>query len=211
MSQPPIPFPGELYRDIGAYFNEYADRVRAAARTVDAGALAQAAALIETAIVEGKTVWACGNGGSAAIANTLQVDFYKGISTHTAIKPRVLSLNAETSTLTAVANDVGYEAVFSHQLERFGRPGDVLIIVSSSGNSPNILAAIKTAKAVGMPTIAMVGFDGGKAKIAADVALHAEGQNYGVIEDVHQGLMHTLAQFIRMKHLGSEHFGQVRF
>ncbi len=211
MSPSTAPFPNERYLDIGTYFSDYADRVRSASKSVDTRALAEAASLIEAAILEGHTVWSCGNGGSAAIANTLQTDFYKGISTFTQLKPRVLSLSAETSTLTALGNDVGYDSVFSHQLERFARPGDVLITVSSSGNSPNILKAIETARGLKMPTIAMVGFDGGKAKHAADVVLHAEGQNYGVVEDVHQGLMHTLAHFIRMKHLAAEHFGKIKF
>jgi D-sedoheptulose 7-phosphate isomerase len=97
---------------------------------------------------------------------------------------------------SAIANDYGFEKVFSTQVGYVGRPGDVLLAISSSGNSANILGAVATAHEVGMSTIGLSGFSGGLLKPAVNVSLHVDANNYGIVEDVHQSLMHVLAQFI---------------
>jgi phosphoheptose isomerase len=114
--------------------------------------------------------------------------------------PRVHSLVANIEIATAIANDLSYGRLFSFQLESYGSPDDVLVAISSSGNSDNIVGALECAKRKGMTTIAMVGFSGGKAKELADIVLHVDNRNYGVVEDVHQSLMHVLAQYIRQRH-----------
>jgi phosphoheptose isomerase len=91
--------------------------------------------------------------------------------------------------------------VFALQLRSLGRPGDVLIAISSSGNSPNIVQALSWARDNGLRTIAMTGFAGGKAREVAEITLHVAAENYGVVEDVHQSLMHLLAQWLRQNHL----------
>ena len=97
---------------------------------------------------------------------------------------------------SAIANDIGFEAVFSHQIALTGRAGDVLVAISSSGNSPNILAGVDAAKEAGMVTIGLSGFSGGKLRASADIVLHVDIDNYGIVEDAHQALCHVLAQFI---------------
>ena len=99
--------------------------------------------------------------------------------------------------ISAIANDVGYDYIFSYQIEMKGNQDDVLIAISASGNSPNIIKALATAKEKGLITIAFVGFDGGKAKEIADIVIHVEEDNYGIIEDAHQSVMHILAQNLR--------------
>ena len=181
---------------IGAYLNDYADALRDALRGVDAEALDRARVAIERAAAEGRHVFSIGNGGSAAIADHLCCDFTKG--THAEGHPvvRTQSMNANVALYTAVANDFGFERVFSYQVEMLGRAGDVLVAISSSGNSANIVHAVAAAKAAGMTTIGLSGFSGGTLKDAADIALHIDAPNYGIVEDAHQALCHVLAQFI---------------
>ena len=107
-----------------------------------------------------------------------------------------LALTTDTSFLTAYANDFGFEKVFATQLAMVARPGDVLIAISSSGNSENILQAVAEARSNGLATVGLSGFSGGRLKDSVDVSLHVDVANYGVVEDVHQMIMHVIAQFI---------------
>ena len=163
---------------------------------------ASAEVLLE-AYTRGAAVFSCGNGGSAAIANHLQCDHLKGIRAHTELSPRVVSLSTNVELLTAIANDIGYEEVFAYQLQSQARPGDVLIAISSSGRSANIVQALEWAHEHGLRTIAFTGFDGGGARVLAEIPLHVDCSNYGVIEDLHQALMHALAQYICQSRMGA--------
>src|SRR5262249_35798204 len=118
-----------------------------------------------------------------------------------ALKPRVSSLSTTVELLTAIMNDIGQDQVFSYQLESLASRGDVLIAISSSGASPNIVHALRKAREMQLTTIAFTGFCGGDAAKLADVSLHVTAQNYGVIEDMHQSIMHMLAQYLRQGHL----------
>lgn len=187
---------------LGAYLVCYADRLRDALCGVDAGALDAARALIDGAARDGRRVFSIGNGGSAAIAEHLCCDFTKGTAAHGHPTIDTCSLTANMALYSAIANDFGFEHVFERQIELIARAGDVLIAVSSSGNSPNIVAAVTAAKARGVPVIGLSGFAGGKLRDAADVVLHVDIDNYGVVEDAHQALMHVLAQFIAVRRDG---------
>jgi phosphoheptose isomerase len=123
-------------------------------------------------------------------------DHAKGTHYDAHLRPKIEPLTSG-SILTAIANDIGYEDVFSFQLSMKGSAGDILVAISASGNSPNIVNAIKKAKELNMDTIAFVGFDGGEAAKLSDIVLHVQEDNYGIIEDCHQCLMHILAQHIR--------------
>ena len=149
-------------------------------------------------------MFSCGNGGSASIANHLQCDHVKGVRTTTDLPPRVLSLSTNVELLTAIANDMGYEDVFVYQLQSQSRPGDVLVAISSSGRSANIVRALTWARDNGLHTIAITGFDGGAARTLADVAIHVDCTNYGIVEDLHQAIMHALAQYIRQSRMTAE-------
>ena len=205
-------FPDRLIPDAGTYADEYFQRLATASTTIDRGALSAAGRLVAQTIANGGRIYSCGNGGSAAIANHLVCDCLKGIRTGTAIKPKVHSFSTTVETLTAIANDIGSEQIFSFQLESMGEKGDLLIAISSSGSSPNIVRAIETASSLGVRTIAMTGFDGGRSRQVADISLHVECDNYGIIEDIHQSLMHILAQHVRHGHLADpESLGRVKF
>ena len=172
-----------------------------AASSVQPAALDQAAAILLDAYTRDAVVFSCGNGGSAAISNHLQCDHVKGVRNTTDLTPRVVSLSSNIELLTAIANDLAYEDVFVYQLQSQARTGDVLIAVSSSGRSPNIVRALKWAHEHGLRTIALTGFDGGAARAVAEVTIHVDGANYGIVEDLHQAIMHALAQYIRQSRM----------
>jgi D-sedoheptulose 7-phosphate isomerase len=194
-------FPDQLFESAGAYCDAYFEHIKAAAASVDRDQLRRAAEVIERTVARGGTIYACGNGGSAAIANHLACDCLKGIRTDSSIKPRVSSLSATIELITAIANDISYEEIFRFQLSSLGKPGDALIAISSSGQSPNIVNALSWARENGIDTIAMTGFGGGQAGSVADINLHVRAENYGVVEDVHQSLMHLLSQYVRHRNL----------
>jgi phosphoheptose isomerase len=194
-------FPDTPFDHPGDYIAAYSREIAAAHKTIDAAAFDRAATTLQGAIARNATIWTCGNGGSAAIANHFVCDHTKGTRTDTQIMPRVHSLVSNIEITTAIANDMAYDQVFSYQLHSYALPGDVLVAISSSGNSPNIWNALKWAKTAGVHTIAMTGFNGGKARDIADISLHVAAHNYGVVEDVHQSLMHALAQFLRQRHM----------
>jgi phosphoheptose isomerase len=193
----PVKFPVAPHTNAGSYFDAYSDEIFRAAKTIEPAALDRAGELLVEAYTRGRRAYSCGNGGSASIANHMQCDHVKGIRTATDLTPRVQSLSTNVELLSAIANDLGYEHVFTYQLQSQSEPGDVLIAVSSSGRSPNIVQALTWAREHGLRTIAVTGFTGGAARELAEVSIHVECTNYGVIEDLHQATMHALAQYVR--------------
>jgi phosphoheptose isomerase len=200
----PTKFPKAPYTGAGWYFEAYAEEIARAASSIEPASLDRAAAILLEAYTSGAGVFSCGNGGSAAIANHLQCDHVKGVRTATDLAPRVLSLSASIELITAIANDLAYEDVFVYQLQSQSKPGDVLIAISSSGRSPNIVHALRWAREHDLRTIALTGFDGGQARKVAEVTIHVNGTNYGVVEDLHQAIMHALAQYIRQSRMTAD-------
>lgn len=194
-------FPTRTYPDAGAYALDYFELMAETARALDAAAMARAGEILAECARAGGQIFSCGNGGSAAVANHLVCDCLKGARTSSTLRPRVTSLSSNVELLTAVMNDIGAEEVFAFPLTSLARPGDVLVTISSSGNSPNIVRAVETARGLGLRTIAMTGFSGGRSAPLAEVNLHVPSANYGVVEDLHQSMMHVLAQHLRQAHL----------
>jgi phosphoheptose isomerase len=141
-----------------------------------------------------------GNGGSAAIADHFCADFVKGVRSDTDLKPKCTSLTSNGPLLTALANDMDYGNIFQDQIS-YHRPS-LAIAVSSSGNSTNVTRGLEFANFIGAKTIALVGFDGGKVlkENMADVVIHVNSNNYGIVEDSHMMILHSLAQKIRTDH-----------
>jgi len=194
-------FPDEPYSEIGAFADAYAKRLSAAWASVDRERLAQAAKMLAAAYTRRAIVYACGNGGSAAVSNHLVCDHLKGVRTDTDLVPRVVSLSSNIESITAIANDIGYEEIFRYQLSGIAIAGDVLVTISSSGDSENVVRALDWAMENGLQSIAMTGFAGGRSAERADINLHVAADNYGIVEDVHQGMMHLLAQYLRLDHM----------
>lgn len=204
-------FPDRKYDTASSFLADYAAAVAAALGSVRGSEIDRAVTAIKRAMLGDKLIYSCGNGGSAAIANHLTCDCSKGIATNTTLRPRVVSLSATVELVTAIANDVAYSEVFVNQLKNIARPGDVLITISSSGDSENIVRAIAWAADNGMTTIALSGFSGGRSAAMADINLHVAAENYGVVEDVHQSLMHLVAQYVRMTELPADLVSTLRF
>ncbi len=211
MTQAAAKFPAAKHADPASYFQGYRDNIARAWATVDPQAIARAATMLGTCFQADRFLYSCGNGGSAAIANHLLCDFHKGIQTGTALKPRVVSLSAHLELITAIANDISYDEAFAYQLRTMARPGDVLMTISSSGNSENIVRAADWAKKNGVGTIALTGFAGGRSGTIADVNIHVGASNYGVVEDVHQSIMHLLAQYLRQSLMPADSIAKSAF
>lgn len=191
--------------------SQYFARLQAAHDTIDMGAIRAAADLLLATVKSGHWIFSCGNGGSAAISNHLHCDFSKGIRTSTALLPRVHTLSAHLELITAVSNDIAFDDIFIYQLSGIAQPRDLLIAVSSSGDSENIIRPLRWAKEHGVGTIALTGFDGGRAAPLADVNVHVAARNYGIVEDTHQSIMHILAQYLRQSAMAAEDISKVKF
>jgi D-sedoheptulose 7-phosphate isomerase len=138
-------------------------------------------------------IFTCGNGGSASTASHFVCDIVKGASYQREKRFRILALTDSLPTLTAYSNDVNYEAVFVEQLKNFAQSGDVLIAISGSGNSPNVLRAVEYARSIGCKTIGLTGRDGGKLGQAAELNIQVPVQHMGRIEDAHLIVCHMMA------------------
>jgi D-sedoheptulose 7-phosphate isomerase len=206
-----MPFPDTPYSDTASYAEDYLEQVARAAASLDHRRLRQAADVLADAYREGRTVFSCGNGGSATIANHLACDHLKSVRTDTSLRPRVVSLSSNVALLTAIANDIDFADVFVYQLQSLARAGDTLLSVSSSGDSENVVRAVAWSRANGLRTVALTGFSGGRSGALAEVHLHADADNYGVVEDVHQSVMHILAQYLRLAGMPPKRIAGRRF
>jgi D-sedoheptulose 7-phosphate isomerase len=146
-----------------------------------------------------KQVFTLGNGGSASTASHMAADLAKNTIAANMRRFRIMSLTDNAAILTALANDLGYANVFREQLENLIRPGDLLIAISASGKSPNVLNAIRYAQRQCAETASLLGFDGGDAAAMSDVAIIVPSNHYGVVEDVHLVINHILVDYFKAK------------
>lgn len=160
--------------------------------------------LLET-FENGNTVFVFGNGGSSATASHFQNDFNKGVSEHTEKKFNFQCLNDNVATVMAVANDIGFEEVFRFQLVGHMRPGDVVMAISGSGNSKNVINAVEYAKEQGAKVIGLTGFSGGKLKELSDVSLHVPINSMQITEDIHMVFDHLMMSIFYRSLAGIEH------
>lgn len=204
-------FPNESFADISDYTDAYFMKYKEAADSVDRRKVEEASKILLKTYKDSKTLYVCGNGGSASISNHLACDHGKLVATGTELLPRIQSLVTNVEVLTAIANDISYDQVFVHQLKLLVNPGDVVMTVSSSGDSENVFRAAEWAQYSGLEVISMTGFSGGRTAKIADVNLHVQSDNYGIIEDVHQSLMHLLGQFIRQSQMSKNDIKNSKF
>jgi D-sedoheptulose 7-phosphate isomerase len=159
---------------------------------LDLEVLEDAARLLLECQARGGTVFTAGNGGSASTASHFACDLMKGTRAGGAPTFRVVALTDNIAQLTAWANDVGYERVFAEQFLPLARPGDLLVAVSASGNSPNVLAVAEAARALRIPAIALTGQDGGQLAALAEVTVRAPSDRIEIVEDLHLVFAHSL-------------------
>lgn len=194
-------FPDSKYTEIEDFSKDYFTNYKNATDNIDWKSLKLASNTIEKTYINNRKLFVCGNGGSAAIANHLICDHGKLIGTDTKIRVQAFSLSNSIEIISAIANDISYNEIFSFQLNNLGNKGDTLLTISGSGNSLNIIKAIEKAKTLGMSTISFTGFDGGKSSKLSDINIHISSKNYGIVEDAHQALMQIISQFLRMKYM----------
>jgi len=158
-------------------------------------------ATLYQAFEQERTIFLVGNGGSAAAASHFGQDLAKGTLSSMQAKRRfrVIPLTDNVGFITALANDEGYDSIFEQQLRNLAKPGDVLVAISGSGNSPNVLRAVEYARAIGMKTIGVTGFDGGKLRKLADESVHVPIEDMGMTEALHGVVFHLAMAQLRTK------------
>ncbi len=177
------------------FFSDYASRLQAILASSDWSPVAQLAEDLRRCWIEKKQVFICGNGGSAGNAIHLANDFVYGIAKRTGGGMRINALSANPAVLTCLANDVGYDRIYSEQLAVQAEPDDLLLVLSGSGNSANILAALQQAKVMKVKSYAILGYSGGRSKDLADVAIHFAVDDMQIAEDLQLVVGHMLMQW----------------
>jgi phosphoheptose isomerase len=197
-------FPLKKYKKIEYFTKDYFDEFLKAKSSINFKDLEDVFRVLYKLYKNNKTVFVCGNGGSAAIANHFECDHKKILFESTKIKPRIISLCSNNSLISAIANDISYNSIFKKQLSYLAKRGDLLIVISSSGKSQNILDAIDYAKKNNMTSISFTGFSGGHSKDKSDYNIHINSYNYGIVESLHHSIMNILAQYIRQKNTSTK-------
>ena len=179
---------------------EYAAQVTEALGLVDMGQVDRFIDVLQKCYEDGRSVFAAGNGGSASNASHLVQDLSKGAlpDFETAVKRlRALSLTDNVAFITALGNDIGYERVFDLQLRQFAEKGDVLVAISGSGNSANVINAVEYAHETGMTVVGVTGFDGGKLRELSDITIHVPCDDMCQSEAVHSVIFHMVVDLLR--------------
>ena len=177
---------------VGDWVNRYLQQQKAALDSIPQEAVGRIVERFRAALAEDRQVFVFGNGGSAANASHFITDLGKGASDKLGRRFRCLSINDNVSWLTALGNDYAYEDVFVRQLENYARPGDLVMVMSVSGNSPNLVKAIDWARQNGVHTVALVGGKRGRLAELADESIVIESHHYGRVEDAHMAICHLL-------------------
>jgi D-sedoheptulose 7-phosphate isomerase len=159
---------------------------------------AASASIFSTALMQGNTIFWCGNGGSASESSHLAVELIGRFKNNRRPLPSI-SLNADTSAITCIANDFGYDEIFARQLEGLAKQGDVLVALSTSGKSENILRVLRKAKDMGVTSIALLGKGGGSAVTLSEISIVIDSEETARIQEMHLLLGHTLCEFTEIE------------
>jgi D-sedoheptulose 7-phosphate isomerase len=179
-----------------SFFSDYASRLSNILAITDWSIISKLAKDLHQCWEHKRQVFLCGNGGSAGNAMHLANDYLYGIAKRTGKGLKVHALSANPSVLTCLGNDIGYHRIFAEQLAVFGQPQDILIVLSGSGNSPNIIAALEQAKQMHIKSYAILGYTGGQSKMLADVAMHFPINDMQIAEDLQLIVGHMLMQWL---------------
>lgn len=172
--------------------SEYFARVQAALAAIPHTPVREIIRALQAARAERRQIFMCGNGGSAATVSHMTADLLKSTILPDRPRLRVISLGENLATLTAYSNDVSYDVVFAEPLRSLAQPGDVLLALSGSGTSRNVLAAVDAAREIGMTCLGLTGFRGGALAPRCDACVIVPSDSMQVIEDVHLSVMHAI-------------------
>jgi D-sedoheptulose 7-phosphate isomerase len=188
----------DSYQDAGLSIEKYFQDLSALIPQLPYVAINRIVSILLQAFEEQRMVFVFGNGGSAASASHMMCDMNKGtIDLNTNTRPKVMALTDNVSLMSAWANDFGYERIFSEQLKTFVQPRDVAFAISTSGDSPNVLLALETAREYGAVTMGLAGCEGGRMQALCDVCAVVPSDNVQVIEDLHHAMMHSIFTAVR--------------
>jgi D-sedoheptulose 7-phosphate isomerase len=179
------------------YVKDYLQQLTAVINALPQEPLVAISSVLRAAREKGRLIFVFGNGGSAATASHMACDFGKNTRSPDRRRMRIISLNDNIPTMMAYANDEGYENVFAEPLISLAEEGDVAIAISGSGNSPNVLKGVQTAREMGLITIGLTGFEGGKLRGLVDTCLIVPSDSMEQIEDVHMIIDHLLTGLLR--------------
>jgi D-sedoheptulose 7-phosphate isomerase len=177
-----------------SHFADYAQRLSGVLASADWSSVALLTKDVQDAWAAGRQVFLCGNGGSAGNAVHLANDYIYGVAKRTGGGIKAVALSANPAIITCLANDVGYDSIYSEQLAVLGNEGDVIIVLSGSGNSPNIVKVLEEARVRKITSYAILGFDGGRSKAIADVAIHFPVNDMQIAEDLQLIVGHMVMQ-----------------
>ncbi len=177
------------------FASKYRGQLLGALNTIPMERVEQAIEWLKQARDEERTIFVCGNGGSASTASHFVCDMLKGASWNRPKRFRIMALTDGIATISAYSNDVSYDCVFVEQMKNFARPGDVLLAISGSGNSPNVLRAVEFANSNGLKTIGLTGRDGGKLGALSQLEINVADPHMGRIEDGHMIVCHMLCYY----------------
>ncbi len=183
---------------IDEFLNSYKEKIITLFDSIDINMLESIIAEMIKVFKSGSTLFVVGNGGSAATASHIQADFRFFVRYFTDFRPKVVALTDNVPLITAISNDNSYEDIFVEQMKGIFHKEDLLLAISASGNSPNVVKAVEYAKELGGKTIAFCGFTGGKLKEISDMPLYTPNKkkDYGPIEDLHMILSHVLVNYL---------------
>ncbi len=183
------------------YYREYCDYLQKLISTIDTGSVQKVVDCFLQARRKDKTIYFAGNGGSAATASHFAQDMGEIGRKIRGKGFRTQSINDNVAAVTAISNDYSYDNVFSMQIQYSFDAGDVLVVISASGNSPNVIKAVNLAKEKGGTAIGLVGFDGGRLSEICDHVVHIQSKNgeYGPVEDIHLILNHMIVSYLMME------------
>jgi D-sedoheptulose 7-phosphate isomerase len=187
-----------MKNDLREHVQDYRDRLFRLYDAIDAGVLQKIVTALIACFKDNRTLFIAGNGGSAATSSHMQCDFGFFVRHFTRFRPKVMSLTDCTPMLTAIGNDNAYEDIFIEQLRGSFQKGDVLLLISASGNSKNLIKAAEYARSQSGTIISFVGFEGGRLKEISDIAMHTPNEtgDYGPIEDLHLILDHLIVSYL---------------
>ncbi len=193
------------------FYNQYINEKNDLLKKIDFKELDKIINVITKTIKNNNIIYSCGNGGSSSLADHLTCDFIKQTNNKTNLKLKSISLASNFSLISAISNDISFDKIFSFQVDKLCKKNDLLICFSVSGNSKNLINAVKVAEKKGVKTISFTGFNGGKLSKITNYNINFPMANYGIVEDCHVTIMHFLSQFIRNTKIISKNFRSINF
>ena len=208
---PIIKFPTKKIKNSKDFYLEYINQKNVLLQNIDFRELNKVINLLKKCFKNKNIVYTCGNGGSSSLADHFTCDFIKQSNNKTNLQVKSISLTSNFSLISAIANDINYDQIFSFQIEKLCKKNDILFLFSVSGNSLNLIEAIKKAKKLGVKTVSFTGFNGGKISKLSDFNLNFPIANFGIVEDCHISIMHYLSQYLRNINLKDKNFKKIYF